>query len=181
MNTDVFDNAEKSQVTRRRVISGIAGVGAAVIAGTTLARAQESTPEAGTTDDTDTTDTTTPDDMRGSNYQTFLTKLAAELSLTDTTALDTDIRDALKAMVDDELAAGDLAANDATDMKTAIDESTSPIKVSFFSHDGFGGGMDGGPGGMGGGMNSRGTRSNGKPGDDSEGTDDADTTATPAA
>lgn len=172
MDTDVFANVEKSQVTRRRVISGIAGVGAAVIAGTTLARAQESTPEAGTTEDTDT-DTTSPDEARGANYQTFLTKLAAELSLTDTTALDTDIRDALKAMVDDVLAAGDLAANDATDIKTAIDESVSPIKIGFFSHDGFGAG----PGGMGGRSNSRDTRSNGKPGDDPD--TDSDTTATP--
>jgi hypothetical protein len=175
MNADVLDNVEKSQVTRRRVISGIAGVGAAVIAGTTLARAQESTPETGTTDTTDTTDTTTPDDMRGSNYQTFLTKLSAELSLTDTTALDTDIRDALKAMIDDELAAGDLAANDATDMKTAIDESISPIKIGSFSRNGFGDG----PSGMGGGMNSRSNRSNGMPGDDTEKSDDTDTTATP--
>jgi hypothetical protein len=175
MDTDVFDQAEKSQVTRRRVISGIAGVGAAVITGATLARAQESTPEAGT-DSTDTTDTTTPDETRGSNYQTFLTKLAAELSLTDTTALDTDIRDALKAMVDDVLAAGDLAANDATDMKTAIDESPSPIKIGFFSHSEFGDG----PGGMGGGSISRKPRSNNNPSTDSE-TEDPDTTATPTA
>lgn len=183
MDTEGFEVTPNSQVTRRRVISGIAGAGAAMIAGATLVRAQ-STPEATDDDSTtdDTEDTISPDDMMASSYQDFLTKLAAELSISDTTSLDTDIRDALKAMVDDVVTAGDLAVNDATDIKTAIDESTSPIGVGFHSGRSFGGFA--GPGGMGGpsngGPGSTSRSGNGKPSTNDE-TDDTDSTATPTA
>jgi hypothetical protein len=175
----------RGSVTRRKVISGIAGVGAAVITGTALARAQESTstPESGIDSTTDTEDTTTPENNRETQYQTFLTKLAAALSITDTTTLDTGIRDALKGIIDDQLAAGDIAANAATEAKTAIDEATAPISFHLglggdFRNGGFGG-QFGGPG-MGGGGN--GQFPGAKP-DDGNNTETKDDTseATPTA
>jgi Zn-dependent alcohol dehydrogenase len=167
----------RGQVTRRRVISGIAGVGAAVIAGGTIARAQSTaTPETGTdsSDSTGTTDTTSPETKKAEQYQTFLTKLSTELSISDTTTIDTGIRDALKSMVDDQVTAGDLAANDATEIKAEIDASVSPIKLGVGGH---------GKGGMrrGGGMSGGGMPGGDKPGDgmtDDDGTDDS-SVATP--
>lgn len=164
----------RGQVTRRRVISGIAGVGAAVIAGGTIARAQStSTPEAGTDSTTDTdTDTTSPETKSAELYQTFLTKLGTELSIADTATIDTGIRNALKSMIDDIVTAGDLAVNRATELKTKIDEAASPIRLNLGGgdHGGMrqGGGRMGGVGGT-------------KPGDstnDEEDTDDS-SVATP--
>lgn len=183
MENEANGVAARGSVTRRKVISGIAGAGAAAIVGTTLARAQESTstPETGTDSTTDTEDTTTPENSRATQYQTFLTKLAAVLSITDTTTLDTGIRDALKGIIDDELAAGDIAANAATEAKTAIDESTAPL--SF--HLGLGGAMGSFGGQFGGpGMGGRGNAQfpGGKPGDsDSTETEDGTSEATPTA
>jgi hypothetical protein len=177
MENEANGVARSGAITRRNVLSGIAGAGAAAIIGTTLARAQESTPtvESGTGGTTD--DTTTPDDGRATQYQTFLTKLAAEISLSDTTTLDTGIRDALKGIIDDELTAGDIAANAAIAAKTAIDEATAPISFHFGLGDGARNGGFGGPG-MGG-------RGNGQfPGgnsDDMTEPDDVTSEATPTA
>lgn len=184
MENEANGVAAGGSVTRRRVISGIAGVGAAAIVGTTLARAQESTstPETGTDSTTDTEDTTTPEERVATQYQTFLTKLAAALAMSDTTTLDTGIRDALKGIIDDELAAGDIAANAATEAKTAIDEATAPISFRLgaggdFKGGGFGG-QFGGPsmGGRGNGR-SRGE----KPDDGDTKTEDDTSEATPTA
>lgn len=180
MENEAKGVAAGGSVTRRRVISGIAGMGAAAIAGTSLARAQDSssTPESGTDSTTDAGDTTTPETTRETQYQTFLTKLATALSIADTTTLDAGIRDALKGIVDDELAAGDIAANAATEAKAAIDEATSPI--SF--HLGLGGGSMGGFGGQFGGPGMGGRRNNQFPGKPDDGTDTDDTSeATPTA
>jgi hypothetical protein len=177
MENEANGVAARGPVTRRNVISGIAGVGAAAIVGTTLARAQESTPTVESGTDGTTDDTTTPEDRRATQYQTFLTKLAAALSLSDTTTLDTGIRDALKGIIDDELTAGDIAANAATEAKTAIDEATAPISFHLGLNDCARGGSFGGPG-----MSGRGNGQfpGGKPGETTEPGDDT-SQATPTA
>ncbi len=161
------DESTRGQVTRRRVISGIAGVGAAVIAGGAIAAAQTTaTPETGT-GSSDSTDTTSLETKKAEQYQTFLTKLGAELSISDTATIDTGIRNALKSMVDDQVTAGDLATNDATEIKADIDASVSPLKF--------------GVGGRGkGGMRHGGMLGGNKPGDDTNDDDTDDSSvATP--
>lgn len=165
-------------ITRRRVVAGAAGLGAASLLGLRMAQAQDTTatPGAGTdTDSTVTSETTDATDLRAESYQDFVSKLAANLGVTDTATVDTAIRDALKAIVDDHLAAGEISANSATERKTEIDASVSPLRVGFF-------GDEGGPRG---GHGSGGDRGDGmKPGtdDSTDATDSTDsTTGTPEA
>ena len=105
------------------------------------------------------TSTTTADDERAADraaweaerqerYENFLAKFAANLGISDSAQVETAFRDTLKEMIDEELVAGEIAANDAAELKARIDEADAPL----FSG-GFGGGRGdrifeiGGPGG----------------------------------
>ena len=129
-------------VGRRSVIAGIAGLGIASGMGISRTLAQESTPEA---TDEEGTDQGTSDDISaereaeiGAAYQNFVGKLAANLGETDTAAVDTAIRDALKAIVDEEFAAGNISQNLTTELKDRIDASPAPLRLGRL------GGMRGG-------------------------------------
>ena len=51
--------------------------------------------------------------------------------MADPASVDTGIRDALKTMVDDRLAAGEISANAATEAKAEIDASEAPLRVGY--------------------------------------------------
>lgn len=121
--------------SRRQVVTGALGVGAATAVGVTIARAQTSTPTAGTSGSSTSTEQ--------EEYSDFVAKLAANLGNLDATKVDTAIRTTLKQMVDEQLTAGNISANEATSLKSQIDSSTFPAGLRLFDLDG------GGPGGQG--------------------------------
>jgi len=84
--------------------------------------AQDATPAAGTSSTTDTT------------YQDFVGKLAANLGIADATQVDAAIKTTLKQMVDEQLAAGNISANEATAAKQAIDNGDLGHGLFDFDH-----------------------------------------------
>jgi len=96
--------------------------------------AQEATPPA-------TTETPASSADASSAYDEFVEGLAANLGIADAATVDTAIKETLKQRVDEELAAGNIAANAATALKERIDagEFGGPF---FFGH---GGDRHGGP------------------------------------
>jgi hypothetical protein len=120
-------------VSRRLVMASWAGMGAAALIGAKLASAKESIPTIGDRDDDETCSS---DDRRAemeanaaARYATFLASMADTLGAADTASVDRAIRDALKAVVDETLAAGDISANFATERKAAIDAAIVPIAI----------------------------------------------------
>jgi hypothetical protein len=125
-----WTSAESATTGRRAVLGGMAALGVAGIFGTSRALGQDTaTPSAaeetdvGSAGETDTTDDA---------YQIFLAALAANLGLGDPAAVDTGIREALKTVIDERLAAGEIAANDAEAIKAEIDASASPLRIGKF-------------------------------------------------
>jgi hypothetical protein len=159
---------EMSVNRRTLVAKGSASAFALSLAGLAANRAvnaQDATPEPGSTTDNGNGTTGTAESKEaeaGTKYQEFVAALATNLGASDAATVDTAIRTTLKGLVDAELAAGDIAANDATERKAAIDASVAPIRIGGF------GGHDG-PGGFGG---ERGGRGNSRPGDDADDSDD---------
>jgi hypothetical protein len=118
-------------VGRRNVIAGIAGLGIAAGIGVTQVVAQTATPSA--TDQTGDTATAQTDKAAeiGAAYTNFVGKLTTNLGESDPTKVDTAIRDALKAMVDEQFDAGNISRNLADDLKTRIDSSNAPLAVAM--------------------------------------------------
>jgi hypothetical protein len=91
------------------------------------------------------------DAAKADAYAAFVENLAIEMG-SDAATVDAAIRAALKQSIDDQVAAGDLAVNDATEMKAAIDTSSAPMMVGgrHFGGEGWGvrGGHRDGRGGM---------------------------------
>jgi len=118
-------------IGRRNVIAGIAGLGVAAGIGVTQVVAQTATPSA--TRETGGTTDQQPDKIAeiGAAYQDFVGKLTTNLGESDTAKVDTAIRDALKAMVDDQYTAGNISRNLADDLKSRIDSSDAPLAVAM--------------------------------------------------
>ena len=112
-----------SKMGRRGLLAGLAGIGLLGTVGVTTALAQDSTPTAAATPD-DSTD----ESDKGEIYQDFVSNLADALG-SDATTVDAGIRTALKAMVDDVYADGDISKNAATELKSRIDTSPAPIAL----------------------------------------------------
>jgi hypothetical protein len=72
--------------------------------------AAESTPAVGSAGETET-----------SAYDEFVAGLAANLGISDLATVDTAIKETLKQRVDEELAAGEISANEAAARKERID------------------------------------------------------------
>lgn len=87
----------------------VALLGVGVVAGGGVF-AQNATPAAGTSGSTTAT-----------TYQDFVGKLAANLGISDPTKVDAAIKTALKQMVDEQLTAGHISADQANAAKQAID------------------------------------------------------------
>lgn len=110
-----------SSLNRRRVLAGTAGIGAAALLGTKLVRAQDSTatPGAGTS--------TTEETAKQAYYDDFVSKLAANLNISDATTVDKAIRDSLTQIVDEELAAGHISQDTANKLKENIASGEVPF------------------------------------------------------
>jgi hypothetical protein len=78
--------------------------------------AQESTPEAESTPAVGSAGET-----ETSAYDEFVAALAANLGISDPATVDTAIKETLKQKVDEQLAAGEISANEATARKERID------------------------------------------------------------
>jgi hypothetical protein len=116
-------------IGRRDVIAGVSGMGLAGVFGLRQAMAQDDLEdEAGDDDDGSTTEIEVfGRPVAGERYQDFVAKLAASLGETDPAVVDTAIRDALKAMVDERFDAGEISRNLATEIKEKIDTSEAPL------------------------------------------------------
>ncbi len=125
----------------------LTGIGAPTLPGAFAQETAPATPSA-VTDGAGSAATTNPRlQAMTEHYETFLGKMAGELGATDE-EVDAAIRASLKGMIDDAVAAGDLAANDATALKERIDDAEIPVLGimgrGFGDHDGRGGHWDGG-------------------------------------
>lgn len=80
-------------------------------------------------DDVDDLDDQAENAARAEAYQDFLGKVTTNLGMSDTAAVDLAIREALKAMVDERFAAGEISRNNADTLKERIDTSAAPIGI----------------------------------------------------
>jgi hypothetical protein len=105
--------------------------------------AQESTPAAETPAQTEQAND--PEAFRAQAYDDFVAALANELNVDDA-AVDTAIRDALKQQVADLETAGNLDADQVSELQTVIDQSDAPLPIGpggfggmhgFAGHGGF--------------------------------------------
>jgi hypothetical protein len=116
-------------IGRRDVIAGISGMGLAGVFGLRQAGAQDEVED----DEGDEDDGSTMEievfgrPVPGERYQDFVAKLAASLGETDPAVVDTAIRDALKAIVDERFDAGEISRNLADEIKEKIDTSEAPL------------------------------------------------------
>jgi hypothetical protein len=107
----------------------MAGLGAALVVllgiGAVAGRgvfAQDATPTSGT------------GSTSATNYQDFVSKLASNLGIADSTQVDAAIKTTLKQMVDEELAAGHISADEANAAKQAIDNGEFGGDLIDFDH-----------------------------------------------
>lgn len=118
------------RLSRRQMLTGAAGIGAAAALGGGLVYAQSatpgSTPSSGTSGASGSTTTETNAQKR---YTDFVDKLAANLGNLEPAKVDAAIRTSLKQMVDDAYKAGNISANEATAIKNRIDASTFPADL----------------------------------------------------
>jgi hypothetical protein len=114
-------------------VAGLAGVGSRVAA-------QTATPDEATTTDFAA--------AKAASYDTFIATLATELSLSDPAQVDAAIRTALKQLVDERLAAGELSVEAAAAQKAVIDVTEAPLMLGIGMEGRFPGGHGpmGGPG-----------------------------------
>lgn len=170
--------ASEGGFTRRQVVTGAVGVGAASVLGVTIARAQSSTPSATSSPGTSgSSGTTASAGTAHKKYTDFVDKLAANLGNLDAAKVDAAIRTTLKQMVDEELQAGNISAKQATALKNRIDSGDFPADLPLF-------GLRGRPG-PGGGMRRRrlergGENKNGKNEENQGGENNATPAATPS-
>jgi hypothetical protein len=129
-------------MTSRRVLTTIGatalGIGIVLGGGTAIpaAFAQESTPAAEAP-----TQAEQPADreaLRAQAYDAFVAALAKELNVDDS-RVDTAIRSALKAQVDEQEAAGNIDADLASELQSRIDDSDAPLMFGFAGPAMFGG------------------------------------------
>jgi hypothetical protein len=127
--------ADRGLIGRRNILAGIGGLGLAGAVGINRVLAQEATPTASDDEDGGETDVEPADvDFEreiGDAYDNFVAKLAEQLGDTDAATVDTAIRNALKAMVDQEFDEGNISRNLATEIKERIDESEAPIATAM--------------------------------------------------
>lgn len=148
---------EGARMLRRGLLVGGLGLSLTLTGAGLVNQAPAFAQESSTSTPADSTTTATATDSRAAaraeweaerlaQYENFLAKFAANLGLSDPALVETAYKDTLKELIDEQLAAGDIAANDAAELKTRIDEADGPLF--------FGGGrgdrmigIGGGPGG----------------------------------
>jgi hypothetical protein len=116
----------RRSIGRRNVIAAVTGMGLAGAFGIRQTLAQD---EVENEDDEDGAAFEHPEFSE--QYRNFVTKLARALGETDPEVVDTAIRDALKAIVDEQFDAGEISRNLATEIKARIDASDAPLGVAM--------------------------------------------------
>lgn len=111
------DSPASHRIDRRVLFAGLTGLGLAGTLGVSRTLAQE--------EPSDEDGARVP----GAAYDDFIGKLAANLGNVDATVLDTAIRDALKAMIDERFDEGSISSDRATRLKERIDTSETPLAV----------------------------------------------------
>jgi hypothetical protein len=129
----------QGRVGRRTMLGGLAAIGAAGLIGASHTVAQEATPDASDSESA----TTDKFAEAGERYQFFVAQLAVGLGQSDVAAVDAAIRAALRAVVEDRFAAGEISRNDADALISQIDTSVAPIKAGFHRGRRIGGPRDG--------------------------------------
>jgi hypothetical protein len=141
---------ERSLIGRRNILAGIGGLSLAGAIRINRVFAQEATPTATDDEDGGETDVEPADaDIEreiDEAYDNFVAKLAEQLGDTDAATVDTAIRNALKAMVDQEFDEGNISRNLATEIKERIDESEAPLATAMIGAMAIRGGGRGLPG-----------------------------------
>jgi hypothetical protein len=69
----------------------------------------------------------------GEAYQNFVAKLAANLGESDVSTVDTAIRDALAAMVEEQFATGTISRNLADELIERIQTGDAPLAVAMLA------------------------------------------------
>ena len=122
-------------------ITAMTGVAMLGVVGSVFAQ-DESTPTAGTEETVETTGSTTTSDRRAAReaeYAAFLDALAVNLGVADGETVDAAIRTTMKQVIHERLAAGEISADLATELKLAIDSGEYPVGLHLPGMGGFGG------------------------------------------
>lgn len=117
--------------------AAILGVGGSVFA------QDDSSPTAGTGETSEASDPATEQSGRDAEYAAFLDTLAANLGLADGATIDAALRTTMKQLIDERLAAGEISADLATELRAAIDGGDYPVRIHGPGVGGFGGPMMG--------------------------------------
>ena len=113
-------------VGRRTLMAGMAAIGAVGVLGGGRALAQDDS------DDVPFVDEELAPEI-GEAYQNFVAKLAANLGESDVSTVDTAIRDALAAMVEEQFAAGTISRNLADELIERIQTGDAPLAVAMLA------------------------------------------------
>jgi hypothetical protein len=133
---------------RRKFVVG-SGAAALAVAGLTVHRAVDAQDATPTPANGTATPGSTTTQMQTA-YQAFVAALAANLSISDASTVDTAIRTTLKQLVDEQYTAGHISADEANALKQAIDTAQAPLPIGAFARFAERGGIGGFPGGRGG-------------------------------
>ena len=124
-------------------ITAITGAAMVGVGGSVFAQ-DESTPTASTEDTTEFITVTGKQAAREAEYAAFLDALAVNLGVADGETVEAAIRTTMKQVIDERLAAGQISADLATELKLAIDSGDYPLGFHLPGMGGFGGpGRDG--------------------------------------
>ena len=124
-------------------ITAMTGAAMLGVGGSVFAQ-EASTPAAGTEEADDATDATSEQSTREQAYADFLDALAVNLGVADGATVDAAIKTTQKQLIDERLAAGEISADLATELKAAIDSGEYPVRFHLPGMD-----SDRGPGGRG--------------------------------
>jgi len=107
-------------------ITAMTGAAMLGVGGSVFAQ-DESTPTAGTEETTESTAATDRRAAREAEYAAFLDALAVNLGVADGETVDAAIRTTMEQVIDERLAAGEISADLATELKLAIDSGEYPV------------------------------------------------------
>lgn len=119
-------------------ITAMTGAAMLGVGGSVFAH-DESTPAASTEESTESATATDKRAAREAEYAAFLDALAVNLGVADGETVDAAIRTTMKQVVDERLAAGEISADLAAELKLAIDTGDFPVGLHLPGMGGFGG------------------------------------------
>jgi hypothetical protein len=111
-------------------ITAMTGAAMLGVGGSVFAQ-DESTPTAGTEETTPSSPAAERRAGREAEYAAFLDALAVNLGVADGATVDAAIRTTMKQVIDERLAAGEISADLAGELKVAIDSGDYPVDSAF--------------------------------------------------